>query len=123
MDKLLDGISVKGIIKPGEVYVFTESESRLDEISGPGLAYTIRSDDELRAALAMEVYLILPVWCDIKDYIGCIKLSDDCYVFQLLIDHDFRPTSKIYSKYLHRVIQFKERLAQVNSDLADVENV
>jgi hypothetical protein len=115
MQNLLEGISVEGIIKPGEIYVFTESEDRLDEIEGPDISYTIRSDDELMAALEMEVFTVLPDWYDIKEFIGWERISEDCYRFRFSCDPNEQSRKKIHSLYLHRMIRVSERLEWVKS--------
>jgi len=113
MRNLLDGISLKGIIKPGEIYVITESDDRLAEIEGPGLSYTIRSEEELRAALEMEVYTILPGIHDIKEFIGWEWLSDDCCQFRMTCVPDEWTEDNEYSLYLHRMMHFSEGLEWV----------
>lgn len=58
MQNCFKEVSLGGIIHPGQIYVFTESEDRLDVIEGPAISYTIRSEEELVAALEMEKSLV-----------------------------------------------------------------
>ena len=113
MQNLLNGICVKGIIKPGEIYVFTQSEDRLDEMEGPDISYTIQSDEELMAALEMEVFRVLPSWYNLKGFLGWEKLSDNCYQFRLSCHPSEYSKRTVYSLYLHRMIHVSERLEWV----------
>jgi len=113
MQKLLDGISLKEITKPVEIYVFTNSEDRFENMRGPALGYTIRSDEELITALEMEVYIVWATTYEFKEFMGWRRLSEDSYEFRLSCIPSEHYRRNVYSLYLHRIIKVNERLEWV----------
>ena len=90
-----------------------DSEDRLAEIPGPDVTYMIRTDEELVAALEMEVYKVLPTWYKLEGFIGLEWISDDYLQFRLACKPDNFYRNEVYSIYLHRMLNVSQRLEWV----------
>ena len=119
MDFLLIGLSFKGIIRLGEVYIFSETKDRAYEMEPLDMAYVIQSDDEIAPALNMEIFDVMYGVYEFKKFIGYEQLTDDCYRFRMLC-YEFRQRKRcVYTLYLHRVMKFCERLKIVSGRFDD----
>ena len=109
MHQFLNGVPTDGILAPGEVYIFTECESRACHIDPLHFSYVIKSEREVLPALEVEL-TSLEDYYDFKDYTGCKRISDDCYVFrfQCLEKPDMK--KKVYALYLHRMMSLQDVL-------------
>ena len=113
MKKLFEGVSLKGIVKPGEAYIFNEHQSTGYEPEPIDILYLIRSEDDLIQALEMELIIVLSDLYEIRKFLGFQKVTEDCYRFKALCYQKEDRKQVEYRIYLHRIKSFNERLARV----------
>jgi hypothetical protein len=110
----LNGITTEGLIRPDETYIITEFEERGHLVDPLDIMYIIKSEDEIVPALEMQMFIILKSFYDFKAYLGCEKMSDDCYAFKMQCVDKADEEDCICYLYLHRLTTFKERLQNLN---------
>ena len=107
MHKSFEGISLSGIVKPGEIYIFCDNRDKGWQPEPLNLLYTIRSDAEILPALDMEMKVLADIYL-FKKYLGFQKISEDCHEFRMLCNDDEGIKTK-FSLYLHRIFSFEEK--------------
>jgi len=108
MHKSFEGVTLSGIVKPGETYVLCENLDSTWQVESLDYLYTIRSEAEILVALDMEMTIISEIFQLIK-YLGFRRVSEDCHEFRMLC-YDEEGTEMIFSLYLHRITTLEEKL-------------
>jgi len=108
MKTLFKNVSLTGVIRPGEVYTFTEDDDRGCGIDCLEYMYIIRSDDEIAPALDMEMFTILNDFYNFTTFLGHEKLSDDCHRFRVKAIPKSERKHIVYCFYLQRIMTFPE---------------
>jgi hypothetical protein len=109
MKKTFKPISEVRICRPGEIYIFCESD---DPGWDPGpieFMYIIRSDDEIIPALKMDVEGYLSY--QIKRFVGCAKISDSCFELKMEC-YDPEEGDIKYSVFLHRIKTLQDAIRE-----------
>ena len=115
MNKLFDGVSVVGIVVPGETYIFSENASPGGDPGPISYLYVIRKDEEILQALEMEYCTVLADMYEVKKFLGIRRLKEDCYEFRTRCFEKELEEEQDCCLFLHRVRTFKERLEEVNT--------
>jgi hypothetical protein len=108
MHKSFEGVSVSGIVKPGEIYIFCDNLERGWQPEPLDFLYTIRSEAEILPALDMEMKILSDTYV-LKKYLRFKKISDDCHEFRMLC-YDEEGIKVFFSLYLQRIFSFEEKL-------------
>jgi hypothetical protein len=115
MNKLFDGVSVVGIVVPGEAYIFSEKASPAWDPGPISYLYVIKKDEEILPALEMEFCTVLAEMFEIRKFSGMRRVTDDCYEFRTRCFEREVKEEQDCCLYLHRLRTFKERFEQVNT--------
>ena len=113
MNQVFSSISVSGIVKPGQVYILYENESRGYSPEPIEFLYTIRSDEEILRALDMEVCVVGAENWELRKFLGAREISGDCYELKFMVYVKDEECEKEQSMYLHRVLSFEEQLREM----------
>jgi hypothetical protein len=108
MHKSFEGVSVSGIVKPGEIYIFCDNLERGWQPEPLDYIYTIKSEAEILPALDMEMKILADTYV-LKKYLRSRKISDDCHQVKMLC-YDEEGIEFVFSLYLQRIISFEEKL-------------
>ena len=111
MNKALIGVSITGIIEPGQLYILGENRDRGWNPQPIDCLFCIREDKEILEALDMDYSIILAEKCELKKYLGFKKINRNCYEFKLLVYEKDEGEEVRHSVYLHRILTFSEFLA------------
>ena len=76
MHEAISGIPVCGILAPDEVYVFSEAEDGDVSQERIGELYTVRSETDILAALAIYYGTILSEDFEFRSFLGKQKVSE-----------------------------------------------
>jgi hypothetical protein len=115
MNKLFDGVSVVGIVVPGETYIFSEKASPGWDPGPISFLYLIRKDEEVLTALEMELCTVLAEMYEVKKFLGMRRRTKDCYEFRCRCFEKELEQVENVCLYLHRVKTFEERLEEVKA--------
>ena len=113
MKKLFEVIPLKGIVKPGEAYIFQDYQSAMFEPRPIAWMYLIRTDDDLLQALEMELLIVRSDLYETIEFLGFREVAEDCYEFKVLCYEKEEKKHLKYCIYLHRIKSFNEGLAVV----------
>ncbi|MDO6431542.1 hypothetical protein Q4E93_13135 [Flavitalea sp. BT771] len=113
MNKIFDGVSVAGLINPGHLYILDASGNREGFPKSIAYMYCIREEKEILPALDMEFSIILAEEYELKKFLGIRKISNDCYVFEVLCYEKQLKEKFKRLLYLHRIQSFEEYLAKM----------
>jgi hypothetical protein len=109
MNKAFDGVSISGVAKSGQAYIWSDHADR-DRFPDPiRYLYAMRTDDEILLAIELEMTLLDDIH-EVRKFLGHRRISDDCYQFNLIC-YDKEDDREIeFSLYLHRLMSFQEKL-------------
>jgi hypothetical protein len=111
MHPVLASIPITAIIQPGHIYVLcTEKQNPFDPFPIDKL-YVIPRDEDILPALEMEFCLVLTDWYELRHFIRCKEVLDDCYEFRFRCWDKAANKEVGYSLYLQRLSTFAEKLA------------
>jgi hypothetical protein len=113
MYDLFTGLSLRGLIRPGESYILSEA---MDIGRNPRLIewlYLITTQEELMYALEMELCVVLHDTYAPKKFLRTSTIGRDCWQF-LFLCHSIDGQPEIeYSIHLHRLKSFREGQKQI----------
>lgn len=112
MNKVFNGVSVAGIIKPGHLYIFDESANRGWPPEPIEYLYCIREEREILSALDMEFSIVLTEDYELRKFLGIRKVNRNCHEFKMLCYEKYSDREIKYSLYLHRIQTFEECLSK-----------
>ncbi len=112
MNSKFDGVSTAGIIKPGDLYIIYEQADRGWDPGPIEFIYAIRKDEDILAALDMELSIVMAEYYELKRFVGVTKISDDCHEFRMFIHDKEDDKDREWSLYLHRITPFEEKLEE-----------
>ena len=115
MNSLLKDVSVSGIINQGHVYILEEFLSRDCELGPIGYLFILTQEEQILPALDMTMCTILAETYELKQFLGCFKISENCYEFKMFCMDKGDDIEVEYSLYLHRLMTFEEKLAWVKA--------
>lgn len=113
MNKVFDGVQIKGIVKPGQTYILT-SGGPLPDVD---MLYTIRTDEEALGAVDLLMILICKHDVELRKYIGIEKLAprgnhdEETYEIKLLCYDNRAGRLYIERLILERLHTFEEEAA------------
>ena len=110
MNKIFNGVSVVGIIEPGQLYIIADSPDRGTSPEPINYLYCIREEREILEAMDMEFCIVQAETYEAKQFLGFRKVNRNCHEFKVLcIEKD--GGKKVQMKfYLHRLLSFEENL-------------
>lgn len=109
MNKAFDGVSLSGVAKPGQAYIWADDPNR-DRYPDPiRYLYAMRTDEEILQAIELEMILLDDIH-EVRKFLGHRRISDDCYQFNLICYDKEDDCEIIFSLYLHRLTSFQEKL-------------
>ena len=85
------------LLKPGEIYILHEND-RAEDDAGP-IEYVcfIKSADEIMPAIKMMAEGVMQY--EIKEYLGCTRVSEDCVGFTMRC-FDTRKRKKLITRFI-----------------------
>lgn len=111
MHAQLAAIPVSGMINPGDIYIIC-AEKDLGWDPGPiELMYVITRDEDILPALEMEICIFLGQCYELRQFIKCSEILEDCYEFRFRCIDKAENREVGYSLFLHRLSSFSEKLA------------
>jgi hypothetical protein len=110
MHSALKDVTVTGIIKPGDVYIFHTDSENTAQIDQLNYMYVIMRDEQILPALEMETCLVIAEDYELKQFLGIHKISRDCYEFKILAYNKPERQDEERCYYLHGVQSFEEKL-------------
>lgn len=115
MNKIFDGVSVAGIIKPGNIYIFCDNQDRGADPEPIEYLYVIKDDKEILQALDMELCIVMARHFEPIKFLRTRKVNKDCHEFSVLCYEKDSKEEVKYTLYLHRIQSFEEALTQVEN--------
>ena len=120
MSTLFEGVSISGIVKPGQAYMLFGNDC--GNVEGEiDLMYFISSEEELLKTLEMEMQVVLGYLFQVTKFIGVEQVTDDRHVFRIVCSRNGEPHSN-RSLYLHRLKRYPEMLIKMKQIFSDDEN-
>lgn len=113
MHKIFRGVSTKGIVEPGHVYILCDCEDRGWPPEPIEYLYVIKEEREILLALDMELCIVMAESYEAREFLGIRKVNDDCHEFNMLCYEKDSGEEVKYTLYLQRIQSFEESLAQV----------
>lgn len=108
MRQLFAGVSVAGILLPGEAYILVEERNEGMEPGSINSLYLIRTDNELLEALEFEYGTFYSEIFQLRKFLGWKKITADCCEFRSLCYDVEDRRNRVNKLYLHRIKSFKE---------------
>jgi hypothetical protein len=122
MHPALEGVSVAGLIKPGQVYILVEQSNSGFPAESIDSTYIVRTEREILEALDMQMSIVLADWYELRRFVGIRKICDDCHEFRMICyDMDMKERT-IFSFYLHRLRSFSEELKRARELFLDFDD-
>ena len=115
MNKIFEGVSVAGIVIPGNIYLFCDHHDRAGTPEPIEYLYIIKDEVEILRALDMELCIVMAESFDPIKFGGIHKISDDCHAFSMLCYEKDTTEEVKYTLYLHRIQSFEQALRQVEN--------
>ena len=109
MNKGFKAITLSRIVKPGEIYLLTHNLGK-DELREPYPLYTVRSDEEVIAAMDMHVHLIHGDTYELRKFLGVKEIMDGTHVIKLLCYDKLYCVNVPVRFFLCRMLSFQEKL-------------
>jgi hypothetical protein len=111
MDTLFEGVSLAGIVEPGQFYMLFDSDcgSVEGEIE---LMYFIRSEDELLETLRMEREIVLPALYTGIEFLGVRQVTKDRHLFSIFCINENDREVRRYL-FLQRLKPYDEMLVHI----------
>jgi hypothetical protein len=111
MGTLFKGVSISGIVEPGQFYLLFGDDC--GNVEGEvDLMYFIRSEDDLIQTLEMEMEIVLASMFPRRKFKGVKKLTDDRHEIRILC-HDRDKRKQFQNLYLHRLKPYGEMLVMM----------
>lgn len=117
MHPLLANIPVTGLILPGEVYVLCAEKHQGWDPGPIDQQYVITRDEDILPALDMELCLFLADCYELRQFIRCAQILDDCYEFRFRCWDKAANEEIGYSLFLHRLPGLAEKLAWARNSI------
>ena len=119
MATLFEGVSISGIVKPGQVYMLFDANC--GNVSGEiEMMYLVRSERELLKTLQMEWDIVLGTLYKVRKLVRVEKIGEDRHEFRMAIGEDEMSLIPHFL-YLHRVKAYPEMLVKIREVFANVE--
>jgi hypothetical protein len=116
MATLFEGVSISGIVKPGQVYMLFDATC--GDVDGEiDLIYLIRSERELADTLKMEWEIVLGSMYRYRKLVKVEKVEEDRHAFRMLIGEDEQSLIQ-HCLYLHRIKPYAEMLVKMMETFA-----
>jgi hypothetical protein len=93
----------QGVIVPGETYLLRSERKSLFETGSIENLYTIRSVDEMEAAIELEVDTRLPERFEYREFLEVRSLDDGRYMLRLWCHDKKRKRGVPFYLFLHRI--------------------
>jgi hypothetical protein len=120
MHPVLASIPVTAIIQPGHIYVFCAEKERGWDPGPIDQLYVITRDEDILPALEMELCMILADWYELRHFVRCKEVLDDCYEFRFCC-LDIAANKEIgYSLFLHRLSSLSEKLKWARESITNL---
>jgi hypothetical protein len=102
----------EGVIVPGETYLLRSERKSLFETGSIENLYTIRSIDEMEAAIELEVDTLLSERFEYREFLDVRSLDDGRYMLRLWCHDKKRKRGVPFYLFLHRIPGAVEMLRQ-----------
>jgi small nuclear ribonucleoprotein (snRNP)-like protein len=122
MHTAFEGVSVAGVIEPGQVYILCCESRRGFPAESIESTFTVRSEHEILEALDMEMNIVLADWIELRKFLNIQKIGDNCHEFRMLCYDKESEHRIVYSLYLHRIRSFTEELYRISKLFLDIDD-
>lgn len=114
MNKGFQQLKLPAIVKPGEIYLLTHNLGK-DELHEPYPLYTVRSDEEVIAAMDMHIHLIHGETYEFRKFLGLKEIHEDTHVIKLLCYDKLYCVNTMVRFFLARMLSFEEKLERARN--------